>query len=297
MPTKKATTSKPRKAAQAKPAEGTLPETPALQSETAAEQEAIQTPKHPRHRVLRVGETAPPPDPAERAFVPRPGVSGPYEMGQRIVALPSDRDALHHVKGFFPLPEGASPDSLYQIAVIRENGTVMPDGLWRISIRGEVHAWCPHPEMPGWTVVARTEVYDDALPVRRGAHPRPPGGSNIKVPDADFDMPEHVNPDALIALGVPLPPEGYYREVYHNSAEKFLRASTQSGEYFLNRTDDGWMRWPIQPGTVATPGHVWPPNAAPPPEPAPSAPEWHQRPDSELSVRLQRLKHGKLEGE
>jgi hypothetical protein len=218
-------------------------------------------------------------------------------MGQRIIAVPSDIAALAQVKGFYPLPEGASPDSLYQIAILRDNGTVVPDGLWRISVRGEVYAWSPHPKMHGWTVIARTEVYDDSQPVRRAIHPRPPGGLNIKVPDADFDLPEHVNPEALIALGVPLPPEGYYREVYRNGPEKFLRASTQSGEYFLNRIDDGWMRWPVQPGSVATPAQVWPPNAAPPPEPAPSTPEWHQRPDSELSVRLQRLKHAQSGGE
>lgn len=272
-----------------------VPETPALQSETSAEQEAVKTPRRPK-RILKVGEKAA--EPVAPPFVPTPGVREPYRLGERVMATPSDIAALHHVQGFFPLPGGGSPDALYQVAVAKwdkdADGEIAPDGIWRIGVRGEVHGWTPRPDMPGWRVIERNETFEVDRPVHRPANPRPAGGVTMNVPDADFELPEHVNPEALIALGVPLPPEGYYREVYRNYTENFLRAATQSGDYFLNRLADGWMRWPVLPGTEATPAQVWPPTTVPPPQTAQEPPEWVQTPDENLSVRLRRIKHSIL---
>jgi hypothetical protein len=315
MPRKKSETPKaePLPEVQTADASGSVPETPAIEPEApaVAEQEVVgETPavepeapadakqeavRQPRHRVRRVGEDAA--VPPETRFVPQPATTVAYRVGQRVMATPSEITHLAAVKGFYPLPGHSPADSLYQVAVLKPSGFVEADGLWRVSVRGELYGWSPSPSLEGWQKIERVEVFEEPeLPVRRPINPRPAGGLSVVIPDADFELPENINPDALIELGVPLPPEGYYREVYRNKQEAFLRASTQSGDYFLNRVDDGWMRWPVVPGTEAVPAAVWPPNSPPPPETPPAPAEWLQRPDSELSVRLQRLKQSTLGG-
>jgi hypothetical protein len=130
--------------------------------------------------------------------------------------------------------------------------------IWRLKVLRKHYAYRSLPGVEGWVPVD-------------GSHATTTGTELLTL-------------DQLREMGVPLPPGGTYADVYQVRGERALRASTLAGDFFCTGPKTGWFdatpRYDNQEVAKATSdGAIM------------SLPIMDfERPDSECSVRIQRIR-------